>query len=87
MNHNIIFISELAEVKKSIQRIWVTCCECGRRELAFWVGQSLDGYWMADGANWSEVFQDWLPDPKSIRCSECLAGIKDVKTIDRDSGL
>ena len=83
MNKNLTFLSELEEVKKLVLKAWVTCQICGRREEAIWVGQTFDGWWMANGAQWSELFQEWLPDFKQIICSECST----YKVVDKDSGL
>jgi PP-loop superfamily ATP-utilizing enzyme len=66
------------EIVKSIKEKGFTiihhCFLCGKKIDTFWNNKfQLDGNFMADGAGYSEIFDDFVPDPDKIICNKCFA--------------
>ena len=48
-----------------------TCCRCQKKIKTHWVNGQLDGQFMALYAIFSDLFEDWLPDMKTVVCLRC----------------
>ena len=53
---------------------WHRCKKCKCWLNTYWdEGPDLNGEWCALEGMWSEIFQDWLPDPREVVCLRCLS--------------
>lgn len=50
------------------------CMLCGKKIDTFWNDKfQLDGDFMADGAGYSQIYDDFVPDPQQIICFNCFS--------------